>query len=97
VRLITVRIITDVHDGELRVAVRGLWRSQRVPLSNISSVEVISYDPVDDYRGYGIRTIRGGKAYIGSSNRGVRAHLGNSSVLVIGSQRPDQLAAALKQ
>src|SRR5215469_7499508 len=45
-RLITVRIVTDVHNSELRVAMRGLWRGQHVSLSDISSVEVTSYDPV---------------------------------------------------
>ncbi|MBV9397921.1 MAG: hypothetical protein JO062_08070 [Bryobacterales bacterium] len=96
-RLMTVRIVTDVRNSQLRVAMRGLWRAQHVPLSDISSVEIASFHAVRDYGGYGIRTIRGGKAYIGSGNRGVRVRLRQGSILVIGSQRPQELAAALSK
>lgn len=95
-RLITVSLITEVRNGELTVTLRGLWRGRRVPVSQISSVETIAYDPEKDYGGYGVRSIRGGTAYLANSKRGVRLSLSDGSLLVVGSQRAADLAAVLR-
>ena len=94
-RLITVRLVTEAHDGELVISLRGFWRSRRIPLNEIQSVEKISYDPVRDYGGYGIRTGRFGKAYIAAGTRGVRLKLANGATVVVGSQRSEELARFL--
>ena len=96
-RLITVRLVTEVRKGELVVAMRGLWRRRRVSLEGIQSVETITHNIARDYGGYGIRSIRGGKAYVVSGNRGVRITTNAGEKLVIGTQRPDELAAALRR
>ena len=96
-RLITVRLVTQVRDGELIVTLRGLWRSRRVPLSDIQSPEVITFDPERDYGGYGIRPFREGRAYLAGGNRGVRLKLANGAALVISSQRPADLVDSLAQ
>jgi hypothetical protein len=95
-RLLTVRLVTEVRDRELVVMMRGLWRAQRVPLANISSAEVVDFDPIRDYGGYGIRSNREGKAYVANSNTGVRLKLSDGSNLVVGSQRANALASVLK-
>ena len=94
-RLITVRLVTEVRKGELIVRMRGLWRLRRVPLDHIQSVETITHDIARDYGGYGIRSTREGKAYVAGGGRGVRLTLSEAEKLVVGSQRPDELAAAL--
>jgi hypothetical protein len=94
-RLITVRLVTEVRQGELIVRMRGLWRLRRVPLDHIQSVETITHDITRDYGGYGIRTIRGGKAYVARGDRGVRVTLTGGEKVVVGSQRPDELARML--
>lgn len=96
-RLITVRLVTDVRDGELVIAMRGLWRSRHVPLDKIQSVETTTHDIARDYGGYGIRSTREGKAYVASGTRGVRVTLASGEKLVVGSERPDELAAALRR
>lgn len=95
-RLVTVRLVTRVHDGELAVGLRGLWRARRIPLSQIQSAEAITYDPLRDYGGYGIRTARHGAAYIAGGNRGVQLELVRGGSLLIGSARPDDLLSAVK-
>jgi hypothetical protein len=95
-RLITVRLVTEVRSGKLVVAMRGLWGRRSVLLSDISSAEVITFDPQRDYGGYGIRSIRTGKVYIAAGNRGVRVHLSGGAMLVVGSERPDELAASIR-
>jgi hypothetical protein len=94
-RLITVRLVTDVRSDQVSVAMRGFWRERHIPLSEIKSVKVVAYDPVRDYGGYGIRTTRGVKAYIASGNRGVRLNLVNSGAVLIGSERPEDLASVI--
>jgi hypothetical protein len=95
-RLITARLVTEVRPGELRIAMRGLWRLRRVPLTGMQSVETIAHDIARDYGGYGIRVIREGKAYVARGHRGVRITLASGEKLVVGSERPDELAAAVR-
>ena len=94
-RLITVRLVTEIHGGDLVISLRGFWRSRRIRLNEIRSAEVIRYDPMRDYGGYGIRTGRFGKAYIAAGMQGVRLHLANGAAVIVGSDRPDELADAL--
>src|ERR1700676_5309878 len=68
-RLISIRLITELGPGELAVALRGFWRTRRVPVTDIKSVEVITFNPLRHFGGYGIRTTRKGKAYLASGNQ----------------------------
>ena len=94
-RLITVRLVTEVRQGELVIAMRGLWRLRRVPLDRILSVETITHDIARDYGGYGFRSTRDGKAYVANGGRGVRVTLAGGEKLVVGSGQPDELAQVL--
>ena len=96
-RLVTVRLVTEVRADELAVAMRGLWRARRIPLCDIRSARVITYDPERDYGGYGIRTMRTGSVYIAAGNRGVRLELATGGIVVIGSARPEELASAISR
>jgi hypothetical protein len=94
-RLVTVRLVTNVRAAELSVAMRGLWRERRIPLVEIKSAKTITYDPVRDYGGYGIRTTPRGKAYIACGRRGVRLELVNGGSILFGSERPEELISAI--
>ncbi len=96
-RLITVRLVTDIRSGELAVGLRGLWRRRRIPLTDVRSVAPVCFDPAAEYGGYGIRRGPRGLAYIAQGNRGVQLELQDGSKLLIGSQRPDDLAQKIKQ
>jgi hypothetical protein len=95
-RLVTVRLVTEVRLAELAVAMRGLWRARRIPLGEIKSAKIVTYDPARDYGGYGIRTTRSGTAYIASGNRGVRLELAKGGTVLIGSENPEELVSAIK-
>ena len=97
IRLITVRLVTDVRSGELSVGLHGLWRRRRVSLAGIRSAIEVQYDPAAEYGGYGIRSGANGLAYIASGNRGVQVELNDGRKLLIGSQRPEQLARSIIQ
>jgi hypothetical protein len=91
-RLITVRLVTDIRSGELSVGLQGLWRKRRISLTGIRSAIEVQYDPAAEYGGYGIRSSPKGQAYIASGNRGVQVELNDGRKLLIGSQRPGELA-----
>jgi hypothetical protein len=97
IRLITVRLVTDIRSGELSVGLQGLWRKRRVPLADIRSAAEIRYDPAAEYGGYGIRSGAQGLAYIASGNRGVQVELNDGRKLLIGSQRAGELARCIVQ
>ena len=96
-RLVTVRLVTKVSPDELSVGMRGLWRERRIPLNQIKSAKVVTYDAARDYGGYGIRTTRRGKAYIAGDNRGVRLELVKGGAVLIGSTIPEELLAAINR
>ena len=82
-RLITVRLVTEVRDETLIVALRGLWRTRRIALADIQSAETVTFDPERDYGGYGIRSNREGKAYLAKGHQGVRLKLASVPILPI--------------
>ena len=94
-RLVTVRLVTHVVPGEVSVGMRGLWRERHIPLNEIKTAKVVTYDAARDYGGYGIRMTRRGKAYIAGGNRGVRLELVKGGAVLIGSARPEELLAAI--
>src|ERR1700722_7462792 len=44
-RLMLVKLITEIRPGELRVRMRGLWRSIRIPLDKVNSASAVTFDP----------------------------------------------------
>ncbi len=96
-RLVTVRLVTHVVPGEVAVGMRGLWREKHIPLNEIKSAKVVTYDAAREYGGYGIRATRRGKAYIAGGDRGVRLELAKGGAVLIGSARPEELLAAINR
>ena len=68
---------------------------QKVPLGEVKTYEVITYSPLRDYGGWGIRYGSKGKAYNVSGNRGVRLELSNGKRILIGSQKTEALFQAI--
>ncbi len=73
------------------------WIPFRIAADQIRSVEPVTYRPLAEFGGWGIRFGRGGKrAYSARGDRGVRIQTPSREYL-IGSQRPEALAHALRQ
>lgn len=68
-----------------------------IPLEEIARWEARTYRPILEYGGWGIRCGWKGMAYNVSGNRGVQLEFTNGKRLLIGSQRPEELAAAIGQ
>ncbi|HLW77755.1 MAG TPA: hypothetical protein VKS01_12235 [Bryobacteraceae bacterium] len=95
-RLITVKLVTQLLPGELRIAMRGVWRSARVRLAEVKSVRATTLDAVSEWGGYGIRRSKRGVAYLAGGNQGVELQLRDGSVAVIGSGRAAELARRIE-
>lgn len=69
---------------------------QSIPISSIATLEVVSYRPLADCGGWGIRRGRNGERVLNArGSRGVRLTFTDGTCLLIGSQRPEELAVAL--
>ncbi len=67
-------------------------------MASIVRIEVVSYRPLMDYGGWGIRVGRDGERVLNArGNRGVRIELTDGTRLLIGSQRPEALAVAIER
>jgi hypothetical protein len=93
------RLVTEVRNDGVYIRFYPLHRSFHGFLfDEIASFEARTYRPVLDYGGWGIRFGAGGKAYTVSGNRGLQISLGGgrSDQVLIGSQRPEELAMAVE-
>jgi hypothetical protein len=68
---------------------------RRIPLTEILRAEAVTYSPLGEYGGWGIRGMGENTALNARGNRGVRLTLADGRRVLIGSQRPEALAAAL--
>jgi hypothetical protein len=69
---------------------------KRFGREELSEYYARQYKPIREYGGWGIKcSLRNGKAYNVNGNWGVQLVLSNGKKLLIGSQKPDELAAAI--
>jgi hypothetical protein len=94
-----LRMTTEVTATHARVWFGWIPTYRRVfPVAAVQRLEVVSYRPIADYGGWGIRRGRDGERVLNArGNRGVRLDLSDGTRLLIGSQRPEALAAALER
>ncbi|NIS62676.1 MAG: hypothetical protein GTO13_18825 [Proteobacteria bacterium] len=90
----SMKLITEVRSDGLYIRFFPLTH-QRILFEEIRGCEVRTYNPIREFGGWGIRYGRGKKAYNVSGNRGVQLGLSNGKRLLIGSQRPEELAQAI--
>jgi hypothetical protein len=91
----SLRLITEVREDGLYIRFAPLTH-QIIGYDDIVNCEVLTYKPIREYGGWGIRYGRSGKAYNVSGNRGVQLKLSNGKGLLIGSQHPEKLAQAIQ-
>jgi len=92
-----LRLSVEVSPQALYIHYLPLLR-RRIPLSEIVSVRARSYNPVLEYGGWGIRGWwRGRTIYSVRGTQCVEIELQSGRIVAIGSQRADELAAAVQQ
>lgn len=90
------RLVTEVRETGLFISFFPLWPERTIRWDEIRRAESISYAP-SPYGGWGVRMRFGRMAYTVSGNRGVRIELKDGEEVLVGSQRPDELAQAISE
>ncbi|WP_276301619.1 hypothetical protein [Halorussus lipolyticus] len=88
---------TEVRGDGLYVRFAPFHRSaKRIPLSDLADVQETGYSPMR-YGGWGIRWSPQGIAYTVSGKSGVRIERTGGKSMFVGSDRPDELVAAVQE
>jgi len=94
---LVMRLEVQVTRTDLRFRMFPLhiqWRE--VPLATIVKAEAVTYRPILEYGGWGIRIGKKGWAYNVSGNRGVQVTLEDGKSFLLGSLQPERLATAIQ-
>lgn len=90
------RLIIEVRPDGVYVRFHPFHRSFRhIPPASLEKYEVLTYRPIRDFGGFGIRMGPKGRAYNVSGNRGVYLTLKNGRRLLIGSQEAESMVDAI--
>lgn len=73
------------------------WKYKMIKRSEITDLEVIKYNPIGDYGGWGIRYGSKGKALNVSGNMGLMIRLTSGKNLLLGTNKPEELREAVKK
>ena len=94
-----LRMTTEVTPAEVRVWFGWLPTYRRgIPAGNVVRADVVRYRPMRDCWGWGVRRGLDGELVLNArGDRGVRLTLADGSRILIGSQRPEELAAAVRR
>jgi hypothetical protein len=88
------RLETTVTDDAVVVRFHGLWPTRSIRLDDIAEYAPMHYRMWDS-GGWGVHFGLAGMTYNVSGNEGIRFRLKNGVRMLVGTQRPDELAAAI--
>lgn len=95
--LYSAKLTTEVRNDGLYIRFFPFHLSyHKIPLEDLKRCKARTYYPIGEYGGWGIRYARKDKAYNVSGNLGVRLDYSDGRHLLIGSQRPEELAQAIE-
>ncbi|MBN1631521.1 MAG: hypothetical protein JW990_17310 [Thermoleophilia bacterium] len=91
-----MRLVTEVRPG--RVTLRlAPFQSRTIVAEEVLKAVVRQYSALKEYGGWGVKTNRwNGRAYVAHGDKGVQLVLATKELVLIGSQRPEELLSALQ-
>ncbi len=92
----SLKLTVQVDAEAIHIRFFPVWK-KTVPLAEVVRYEARTYRPILEYGGWGIRWGWKGTAYSVRGKQGVQLELANGSRIMIGSQRPEELATAIGQ
>ena len=102
--LIFFLLVSTILQLSVKIAGEGIsyrffpfhWKEKIIKWDDIESVELMSFRPLRDYGGYGIRFNMGSKAYIIRGRKGLKIHRKNErKPWVIGISNEEKIKEAL--
>lgn len=94
--LMKMKLVIELRTDVLFVSFFPFIKKQ-IPYNEITSAQAITYRPILEYGGWGIRYGFRGKAYNVSGNKGVKLFFNNGKHLLLGSQNSEELAEKLNE
>jgi hypothetical protein len=90
------RMKTEIKGDLLLVRMRPL-KDLTLRVEDVSNVEPVSYNPISDFGGWGVRYGLGGRMYSARGDRAIKLTLKSGEVLYIGTGQPDRLSAEIRR
>lgn len=89
--IMKIKLITEIRgDGIYLKFVPFHFKYKYFSFSEINRAEYVTYSPVKEYGGWGIRYGKDGWAYNVKGNKGIRFYLKNEKKLLIGTQKGEE-------
>ncbi len=94
-----LRMTTEVTPDACRVWFGWLPTYRKtIPLGAVKAVEIVEYNAIREHGFWGLRVTRDGERVMTArGNRAVRLHLTDGGRVLIGTQRPEELAGVLER
>ncbi len=102
------RLVFEVHEEAIRIRFGYVgWPGRIVPLEDVERNEVVTYRPIRQFGGWGIRggkfrgeftgvySLRGNRGLLLYFNKDTRFFMFRARRLILGSQEPDKLQQAI--
>lgn len=94
---LVLKLVTRLEADRLVIRFRPLI-TRTVSLADITSCEAVTYRPLRDFGGWGLRfSPKHGRAYNASGDKGVQLVLADGKKVLIGSQKAHPLADAINK
>ena len=94
--MLNARLVTEVRPNGLAYRFFPFHRDfVLLPWNAVRGQSAVTYHPVREYGGWGLRYGKTGRAYNVSGDRGVLFTLADSRTLLIGSRRAEELSNAI--
>jgi hypothetical protein len=89
---ISIRLESAISSEAIRYRFFPIqWKFRMIKRVDIKRLETITYDPLTEYGGWGIRAGRKGWAYTVSGNKGLLITLVDDTNILIGTCKPQEL------
>ena len=95
-RILKLQVRIDTDSINYRFSPIQL-KYRKINRSDIEKMDVITYDPMEDYGGWGIRIGSKGKAYTARGNHGLHIQLFIGKNILIGTSKPEELQRFLQK
>lgn len=92
-----LKLSVEVDETGIRYKFRGIHiKAYHIRWTEIESVEAITYRPLREYGGWGIRYGFHGKAYSVSGNQGIQVQTQRGARILFGTLRPTEFMATVR-
>lgn len=88
---------TVISAEGINIHYKGLFTKKQFPKSEILKAEIVTYDPLWHYGGWGLRySSKRGWCYNVAGDKGLKLTLSNGKTVMIGTQQPEEIDSILK-